>query len=70
MMPKYRVKPGCYHGSKKQYGPGSIVELTEQEAAAFLDKLVKEEPAKVEQKPAEPEPEARPPAQPPKRRRK
>jgi hypothetical protein len=36
---KYRVKPGLMHGAFNQYGPGSIVELTEDEAGGFLDKL-------------------------------
>jgi len=36
---KYRVKPGRMHGAFNQYGPGSIVELTEDEAGGFLDKL-------------------------------
>lgn len=38
-MPQYRVKPGKRHGMGKRYGPGDVVELTEQEAAGFLDKL-------------------------------
>lgn len=36
---KYRVKPGRMHGAFNQHGPGSIVELTEDEAGGFLDKL-------------------------------
>lgn len=36
---QYRVRPGYRHGAQKQYGPGDVVELTEQEAAGFLDKL-------------------------------
>lgn len=38
-MPKYRVKTGFRHGNLNQYGPGDVVELTEEEAAGFLDKL-------------------------------
>lgn len=38
-MPKYRVKPGFTHGAGNQYKAGDIVELTEEEAAGFLDKL-------------------------------
>lgn len=38
-MPKYRVKPGFTFGAQKQYKPGDIVELTEEESAGFLDKL-------------------------------
>lgn len=38
-MPQYRVRAGKQHGSQKQYRSGDIVELTEQEAAGFLDKL-------------------------------
>jgi len=43
---RYRVKPGFRHGAEKQYGPGDIVELSEEEAVGFLDKLepVQEEP--------------------------
>lgn len=36
----YRVKDGVFHGANNQFGPGSIVELTEAEAAGLLDKLV------------------------------
>lgn len=36
---KYRVKPGRAFGTSKQHKPGDIVELTEAEASAFLDKL-------------------------------
>lgn len=35
----YRVKAGRMHGAFNQYGPGDIVELTEDEAGGFLDKL-------------------------------
>jgi len=35
----YRVKPGYLHGAYNQHGPGSLVELTEDEASGFLDKL-------------------------------
>jgi len=36
----YRVRPGCAFGAFRQYGPGSTVELTEDEASGFLDKVV------------------------------
>jgi len=36
----YRVRPGCAFGAFKQYGPGATVELTEDEASGFLDKVV------------------------------
>lgn len=44
---KYRVRPGILHGAQRQYKPGDVLELTEQEAAGFLDKLelVPDEPA-------------------------
>ena len=45
---RYQVKPGYTHGAFGQYQAGDVVELTEAEAAGFLDKL-----APV----AEPEPE-------------
>ena len=35
----YRVREGYRFGVGKQYGPGSIVSLTEIEASGFLDKL-------------------------------
>ncbi len=35
----YRVRDGYRFGVGKQYGPGSIVSLTETEASGFLDKL-------------------------------
>lgn len=48
----YRVKDGVRHGANNQFGPGSIVEMTEAEAAGVLDKLVLveggEEPAQGE----------------------
>lgn len=40
-MPIYQVRPGYTHGARRQYKAGDKVELTEQEAAGFLDKLVK-----------------------------
>ena len=46
-MALYRVKNGHRHGACKQYGPGSLVELSDSEAAGFLDKL-----EKVEESPA------------------
>jgi hypothetical protein len=57
-MAKYRVKPGCHHGSwiaegVHQYGPGDIVELDPEAAAGFLDKL-----ELVEEPPALPAPDA------------
>lgn len=36
---KYRVKAGYTHGINDQYKAGDVVELTETEAAPFLDKL-------------------------------
>jgi len=36
----YRVRRGCRFGAFQQFGPGSTVELTEDEAGGFLDKLV------------------------------
>lgn len=36
---QYRVKPGYEFGKNKEYKPGDTVELTEEEAAGFLDKL-------------------------------
>lgn len=44
----YKVKEGCRFGSANELGPGDTVELTEAEAAGFLDKLEKVE--KVEPK--------------------
>ena len=38
-MPQYRVRPGRTFGWKDDVGPGEVVELTEAEAAGFLDKL-------------------------------
>ena len=38
-MAKYRVRDGVRHGSANQHGPGAIVELDEQDAFAFRDKL-------------------------------
>lgn len=38
-MPTYRVKEGYRHGAGGKYGPGDLVQLTEVEAAGFLDKL-------------------------------
>lgn len=39
-MATYRVKPGYWHGAANQYGPGDNIELSVEEAAGFLDKLV------------------------------
>lgn len=44
-MALYKVRPGRRHGKDNEYGPGDVVEMTEQEAAGFLDKLDKLEPA-------------------------
>lgn len=38
-MARYVVKPGFTHGARNQFKAGDVVELTEQEAAGFLDKL-------------------------------
>lgn len=38
-MPQYRVRPGFYFGGIIEYGPGTIIELTDAEAQGFLDKL-------------------------------
>ena len=38
-MATYRVKAGCVHGAYGQYAAGALVDLTEWEAGAFLDKL-------------------------------
>lgn len=38
-MAKYRVRPGFTHGAVDQHKAGAVVELTEEEAAGFLDKL-------------------------------
>lgn len=32
----YQVLPGVYHGKAREYGPGSVVALTEKEAAPLL----------------------------------
>ena len=52
---QYRVKEGQHHGRLRQYGPGDVVELTETEAAGFLDKLVlvEEAPALESSEPIE-----------------
>lgn len=42
MTPKkyqYQVRPGMKFGAYRQYGPGAIVELTEDEADDFRDVL-------------------------------
>lgn len=38
-MPKYRVKQGKKFGSGGQFPAGTILELTEEEASGFMDKL-------------------------------
>lgn len=48
----YRVKPGRMHGAFNQYGPGSIVELTEDEAGGFLDKLELVRDSNINEKPS------------------
>ena len=45
----YRVKPGQTFGVRSDYGPGDMVQLTEREAAGFLDKLELVDAASVEQ---------------------
>lgn len=39
-MPIYEVRPGCTHGALNQHKAGDRVELTAEEAAGFLDKLL------------------------------
>lgn len=53
---EYRVRSGCTFGKSRQYGPGSIVQLTEREASGFLDKLELFDPLLVDDSP-DPEPE-------------
>lgn len=54
-MPQYTVRPGCEHGAGKRYKAGDVVELSEAEAAPFLDKL---EPLPApSERPAEAQPE-------------
>ncbi len=49
-MAKYRVRPGFRFGAYDQHEPGTVVELTEAEAAGFRDKLERvAEPAQVHQ---------------------
>lgn len=48
----YRVKPGRVFGKHDEYKPGDEVELTEEEAQGFLDKLELVESAKSVAKPA------------------
>jgi DNA-directed RNA polymerase alpha subunit len=38
-MPTYQVKAGYHFGSHRQLRAGDVVELEEEEALAFLDKL-------------------------------
>lgn len=38
-MAQYRVRPGFYFGGIIEYGPGTVIELTDAEAQGFLDKL-------------------------------
>lgn len=49
---QYRVLPGEYHGGRNEYGPGDIVELTEEEAQPLLGWRL--EPVEVDPKPAPP----------------
>lgn len=46
-MTSYRVRDGYRFGTSNQHAPGTIVDLTEDEARGFLDKLerVVDEPA-------------------------
>jgi hypothetical protein len=48
---KVRIKTGTTHGHDGRHLPGDIIEVTEDEFAAFGDKfiLVEEEPAPVEE---------------------
>lgn len=50
-MTKYRVRDGCRFGARNQHGPGAVVDLSEKDAAPFLDKLerVADEPAYPDQ---------------------
>jgi hypothetical protein len=50
-MATWRVRPGFTFGAFNQHGPGALVELSEFEAAGFLDKL---ETADSAPPPAEP----------------
>lgn len=36
---QYRVREGQTFGRAREYGPGTVLELTEEEAASFPDKL-------------------------------
>lgn len=56
-MPLYQVRPGYNHGAQRQYGPGAVLELSEDAAAGFADKLLRLPDAEVE---AEVEAEAKP----------
>lgn len=55
-MAKYRVKPGYTYGAFGTFREGDIVEIPEEDAGPFLDKL-ELVPLEV---PAEPEPETEP----------
>jgi len=46
---KYRVRPGMTHGLSDQYTEGDIVEMTEEEARPFLDKLEPVRPTEGEE---------------------
>lgn len=65
-LKKWRVKPGHWFGPGNQYQAGDVVDLTDQEASAFLDKLepvVVEKPKVAPQtKELKPKPAAKKPA--------
>lgn len=48
-MPKFRVREGMTHGKGGVYGPGTVLEYSDYEAAGFLDKLelIEDAPAVV-----------------------
>lgn len=54
----YRVRPGFRHGKSKQFGPGDVVELTDEEASGFSDKLElvapQPEPVEADTEPVKP----------------
>lgn len=39
MIQTYRIKPGCTFGARGDITAGSLIQLTEAEAKAFVDKL-------------------------------
>ena len=64
-MPLYRVKDGLWFGAYREHGGGSVVELTEEQASAFLDKLDPVAEVKVPRNKKDPAPTTteRPPAE-------